>query len=62
MKNPGNPTGIIPPCSPVEGKGYKNIINLPDWLNKQKKIKKSGLPRYLTCFYYDTFGQVMRMY
>jgi hypothetical protein len=21
-------------CFPVEGKGYKNIINLPDWLNK----------------------------
>jgi hypothetical protein len=28
-------------CSPVEGKGYKNVLNLPDWQNKPKKIKKS---------------------
>jgi hypothetical protein len=46
----------------VEGEGYKNIINQPDWLNKPKKIKKSRMPQYLTCFYCDIFRQVLSIH
>jgi hypothetical protein len=48
VKPLGVPIGDILPYSPVEGKGYKNIINLPDWPNKPKKIKKSRMASYLT--------------
>lgn len=29
-------------CAPVEVKGYKNILDLPDWLNEQCSFVKSG--------------------
>ena len=36
------PTGAqVPPEVPVEGKGYKNILDLPDWLDKHGILVKS---------------------
>ena len=37
--------GVYIPSAPVEEKGYKRMINLPDWLNIQNifiKLKNSG--------------------
>jgi hypothetical protein len=37
--------GVYIPSAPVEEKGYKRMINLPDWLNMQNifiKFKNSG--------------------
>lgn len=32
--------GVYIPSAPVEEKGYKRMINLPDWLNIQNKFIK----------------------
>ena len=40
QKIPGNSIGAYLKGSPVEGKGYKNIINLPDLPDKPKNITK----------------------
>jgi hypothetical protein len=42
--------GVYIPSVPVEEKGYKRMINLPDWLNIQNifiKLKNSGKNRVI---------------
>jgi hypothetical protein len=51
LKPPGIPIGVILKSSPVEEEGYKNIINLSDWPNKPKEIKKSRIPPFSPVFF-----------
>lgn len=44
------PIGVNINSSPVEVKGYKNIINLPDWRDKPKKLKKLRKPSFFPFF------------
>lgn len=46
---------------PVEGKGYKRLINLPDWQDMHKNIRETGNGAKTGCFFrrYRRFGSTI---